>query len=120
MIEAGSGSIISFGSISWMSAQGDLPAYAASKASVHGLTRGFARYYGKHGIRANTLVPGWVFTERQKEKWYNEQGEQVLQMRQCIKNHLQPQEIARMALFLGSDDSRMCTAQNFIVDAGWT
>lgn len=120
MIEAGEGSIISFGSISWMSAQDDLPAYAASKASVHGLTRGFARYYGKHGIRANTLVPGWIFTERQKELWYNKEGEQVLQIRQCIKDHIQPYEVARMALFLGADDSKMCTAQNFIVDAGWT
>jgi NAD(P)-dependent dehydrogenase (short-subunit alcohol dehydrogenase family) len=120
MVEAGEGSIISFGSISWMSAQDDLPAYAASKASVHGLTRGFARYYGKHGIRANTLVPGWIFTERQKELWYSEEGEQVLQIRQCIKDHIQPYEVARMALFLAADDSKMCTAQNFIVDAGWT
>ena len=120
MVDAGEGSIISFGSISWMSAQDDLPAYAAAKASVHGLTRGFARYYGKHGIRANTLVPGWIFTDRQKELWYNEEGEQVLQIRQCIKDHIKPYEVARMALFLGADDSKMCTAQNFIVDAGWT
>ncbi len=120
MVEAGGGSIISFGSISWMSAQEDLPAYTAAKASVHGMTRGFARYYGKHGIRANTLVPGWIFTERQKKLWYNDEGEQVLQIRQCIKDHIQPFEVARMALFLGADDSKMCTAQNFVVDAGWT
>ena len=120
MVEAGRGSIINFGSISWMNGQPDLPVYASSKASIHGLTRGTARYYGGHGIRCNTIVPGWIFTERQKEQWYDDCGEAALQANQCIKQHIEPWELARMALFLGSDDSKMCTAQNFVVDAGWT
>lgn len=120
MIEAKKGSIISFGSISWMSAEGGMPAYTAAKASIHGLTRGFARDFGPHGIRANTIVPGWIFTERQKALWYNEKGEQVRKMRQCLDVYVPPYAIARMALWLGADDSQFCTAQNFVVDAGWT
>ncbi|MBT3788677.1 MAG: SDR family oxidoreductase [Alphaproteobacteria bacterium] len=120
MVAAGAGSIINFGSISWMNGQADLPVYASSKASIHGLTRGTANYYGKHGIRCNTIVPGWIFTERQKELWYDEDGETALQANQFLDGHIEPWEIARMALFLGSDDSKMCTAQNFVVDGGWT
>ncbi len=120
MIAAKRGSIVNFGSISWMSAQDDLPAYTAAKASIHGMTRGFARYYGGHGIRANTIVPGWIMTERQIELWFNEAAKQVQQIRQCLKDDVPPTAIARMALWLGSDDSYYCTAQNFVVDAGWT
>lgn len=120
MIAAGHGSIINFGSISWMAAQGGMPAYTASKASIHGLTRGFARDFGKHGIRANTIVPGWIMTKRQKDLWFNEAARKERSMRQCIDGDVNPYEIARMALFLASDDSKMCTAQNFVVDAGWT
>ncbi|MEO1018948.1 MAG: SDR family oxidoreductase [Pseudomonadota bacterium] len=120
MIQAKRGSIINFGSISWMSGQHDMPAYTAAKASIHGLTRGFARYYGEHGIRANTIVPGWIITERQQELWFNEEGQKVQQLRQCLKDNIPPTAVARMALWLGADDSYYCTAQNFVVDAGWT
>ena len=75
---------------------------------------------GSLGLEAMLQLARWIFTERQIEKWYDEEGERVLQIRQCIKDHIQPHEVARMALFLGSDDSKMCTAQNFVVDAGWT
>lgn len=120
MIAAKAGSIINFGSVSWMSAMGGMPAYTAAKASIHGLTRGFARDFGSYGIRANTIVPGWVMTRRQRELWFDETGRKLRAMRQCIDGDVNPHDIARMALFLASDDSKMCTAQNFIVDAGWT
>jgi len=120
MIAARHGSIINFGSMSWMAAQGGFPAYTASKAATHGMTRGFARDFGSYGIRANTVVPGWVMTERQKTLWYDAEGEAELQRRQCLSEHVMPHDLARMVLFLASDDSRMCTAQNFVVDAGWT
>lgn len=120
MIAAGAGSIISFGSVSWMSAMGGMPAYTAAKASIHGLTRGFARDFGPHGIRANTIVPGWVMTKRQRELWFDDEGRKLRAVRQCIDADVNPHDIARMALFLASDDSKMCTAQNFVVDGGWT
>ena len=67
MIEAGKGgSIINFGSNSWWEASGGMPVYTTAKAGVHGMTRAFARDLGPHRIRVNTVVPGWVMTERQK------------------------------------------------------
>jgi NAD(P)-dependent dehydrogenase (short-subunit alcohol dehydrogenase family) len=78
-----------------------------------------ARDLGKDHIRVNTLVPGWVMTQRQLDLWVDEAAEREIDARQCLKNKVMPQDIARMALFLISDDSRMVTAQNFIVDGGW-
>ena len=66
MIKAGRGSIINFGSNSWWQATGGMPVYTTAKAAVHGMTRSFARDLGPHRIRVNTVVPGWVMTERQK------------------------------------------------------
>jgi len=119
MKAAGGGSIINFGSISWMFGQDDLPVYAASKAGIHGFTKSLARYYGGDKIRCNTVVPGWVITDRQKELWLDDDGRKVQMDRQCLKEDLLAHDLARMVLFLASDDARMCTSQNFIVDAGW-
>jgi NAD(P)-dependent dehydrogenase (short-subunit alcohol dehydrogenase family) len=120
MKRLGGGSIINFGSISWMTATGGMPAYTTSKAAVHGLTRGLARDLGPFNIRANTISPGWVMTERQKKLWLTPEGERQLDALQCLKGRLQPDDIANMALFLASDDAKMITSQNFVVDAGWT
>jgi NAD(P)-dependent dehydrogenase (short-subunit alcohol dehydrogenase family) len=120
MRAAGGGSIINFGSVSWMNGEGGYPAYTAAKAAVHGLTRGLARDFGPDRIRANTVVPGWVMTERQMRLWLDADGERQIQENQCLKDRLFPPDIARMVLWLAADDSRMCTAQNFVVDAGWS
>lgn len=119
MIAARSGSIINFGSISWMIAQAGLPVYEAAKAAVHGMTRAFARELGKHNIRVNTVVPGWVMTKRQLELWVDEAANQLMDRSQCLPGRVQPEDIAAIALFLASDSARMCSAQNFIVDGGW-
>jgi D-xylose 1-dehydrogenase len=119
MKRLGGGSIINFGSISWMTAAGGMPAYTTSKAAVHGLTRGLARDFGPFNIRANTISPGWVMTERQKKLWLTAEGEKQMDELQCLKGRLQPEDVANMALFLASDDAKMITSQNLIVDAGW-
>ncbi|MFG6469303.1 SDR family NAD(P)-dependent oxidoreductase [Roseateles sp. BYS87W] len=115
----GGGSILNFGSVSWYLKQGGMPAYTSSKAGVQGLTRGLARDFGVHGIRVNTLVPGWVMTEKQLKLWVTEEAKQEIAKGQCINAPLMPDHIARMALFLAADDSAMCTGQDFIVDGGW-
>lgn len=115
----GGGSIINFGSISWMLKQGGMPAYTASKSAVQGLTRSLARDLGVHGIRVNTLVPGWVMTEKQLQLWVDDKAKEEIAKGQCINRPLMPEHIAAMALFLAADDSAMCTAQDFIVDGGW-
>lgn len=115
----GGGSIINFGSVSWYLKQGGMPAYTSSKAAVQGLTRGLARDFGVHGIRVNTLVPGWVMTEKQLKLWVTEETKKEIAKGQCINAPLMPDHIARMALFLAADDSAMCTGQDFVVDGGW-
>ena len=118
MIEAGGGSIVNLGSVSWMKAQGGMPAYTTAKAAIRGLTRGLARDLGPSKIRVNEVVPGWIFTERQLEKWATPEAEAENMARQCLKERLYPPDIARMVLWLAADDSRMVTAQHFVVDGG--
>ena len=115
----GGGSIVNFGSVSWKLKQGGMPVYTTSKAAVQGLTRSLARDLGPFNIRVNTLVPGWVMTDKQVRLWLDEKGRQEIARGQCINRPLQPEHIAHMALFLAADDSAMCTAQDFIVDGGW-
>ena len=116
----GGGSIVNFGSVSWKLKQGGMPVYTTSKAAVHGLTRSLARDWGPFDIRVNTLVPGWVMTEKQVRLWLDERGRAEIARGQCLQHQLLPEHIAHMALFLAADDSAMCTAQDFIVDGGWT
>ena len=119
MKAAGGGAIVNFGSVSWMLKQGGMPVYTTSKSAVQGLTRSLARDFGPFNIRVNTLVPGWVMTEKQIRLWLDEKGKEEIARGQCINKPLLPVHIARMALFLAADDSAMCTAQDFIVDGGW-
>lgn len=119
MQRLGGGSIVNLGSIGWQIKEGGYPCYAVAKSSVNGLTRGLARPLGAHGIRINTVTPGWVMTERQVRLWLDDQGEQAIRLNQCLPDKLQPADIAAMVLFLASDDARMCTAQEFKVDGGW-
>ena len=120
MIKAGGGAIVNFGSSSWMLAQGGMPAYTSSKAATHGMTRSFARDLGGRGVRVNTVVPGWVMTERQKELWLTPEAEREMDAKMCLTGkRVMPEDIANMVLFLCADDGAMCSAQNFIVDGGW-
>ncbi|RIY01448.1 SDR family oxidoreductase [Aureimonas flava] len=118
MIAAKAGSIVNFGSNSWMQASGGMPVYTTAKSAVHGMTRSFARDLGVHGIRVNTVVPGWIMTERQKELWVTRESLDAQLERQCLPVPVEPVYVARMVLFLASDDSAMCTANNFMVEAG--
>ncbi len=113
------GSIVNFGSISWHLKMGGMPAYTSAKAAVEGLTRSFARDLGADGIRVNCIIPGWIITERQRTLWFTNEARDRTIAAQCLKDILLPPDIARMVLWLASDDSRMCTGQNWVVDGGW-
>ncbi len=119
MKRKGGGSIINISSISWHAKGGGYPVYASSKAANMGLTRGLARDVGAHNIRVNTVTPGWVMTQRQLDLWVDDAAKLEIARNQCLPNPLMPDDIAAMVLFLASDDGAMCTAQEFIVDAGW-
>ena len=120
MIAAGGGSIVNLGSNSWWEAQGGFPAYTTAKSAVHGLTRTMARDLGEHRIRVNTVVPGWIMTERQKELWATPEALEKHLQRQCLPDLIEPVYVARMVVFLASDDASACTANNFFVEAGST
>ena len=120
MRQAGGGAIVNFGSISWMLKQGGMPVYTTAKAAVQGLTRSLARDLGPFNIRVNTLVPGWVMTDKQVRLWIDDTARAEIKRGQCINRPLLAEHIAHMALFLAADDSAMCTAQDFVVDGGWT
>lgn len=120
MQRAGGGAIVNLGSTGWQTKASEYPCYAIAKSSVNGLTRGLAASLGKDRIRVNTVSPGWVMTERQQKLWLNAEGEAAIARNQCLPDKLQPVDIAAMVLFLASDDARMCTAQEFVVDAGWS
>jgi NAD(P)-dependent dehydrogenase (short-subunit alcohol dehydrogenase family) len=119
MIAAGKGSIINVGSVSWMVMSPKIPVYETAKAAAHGLTRALARELGKSGIRVNTLVPGWIMTERQLSKWIGDAENRMLDEVMALAGRCYPEDVARMAMFLAADDSKMISAQDFIVDGGW-
>jgi D-xylose 1-dehydrogenase len=119
MIRAGRGSIINMGSISWMILVPRLPLYETAKAAAHGLTRSMARELGRHHIRVNTLVPGWVMTERQLTHWLDADAEKLIASSQALPDRVYPDDVAKLALFLASEESRLITAQHFVVDGGW-
>ena len=119
MIKNGAGTIVNIGSGSWMVGQGGMAVYTAAKSGVVGLTRSFARDLGEYNIRVNSVVPGWIMTERQIEKWLTPESEKELMKSQCLKRKLVPADIARAVLFFSSDESSACTNQSYIVDGGW-
>lgn len=119
MKQLGGGSIINLGSVSWMLKNPGMPVYLTSKAAVQGMTRALARDLGAFNIRVNSLVPGWVMTDKQKRLWLDDNGRRAIKEGQCIDAELLPVHLARAALFLASDDSAMMTAQDMVIDGGW-
>lgn len=118
MIAAGQGSIVNIGSSSYLMQEDMFPGYAIAKSAVEGITRTMARTFGPDGVRVNTVMPGWVPTERQLAKWWTPEGERATMNDQAIKRRITPDEFAQMVLFLAADDGAACTAQHFLVDGG--
>ncbi len=116
----GGGAIVNIGSGSWRTKTPQLSVYVTAKSAMTGLTRSLARDLGSQGIRVNCVVPGWVMTQRQLALWVDEAGEQAMDANHCIPGRIVGADIAHMVLFLAADTSRMITAQEFVVDGGWT
>jgi NAD(P)-dependent dehydrogenase (short-subunit alcohol dehydrogenase family) len=119
MKKMGGGSIVNFGSNSYGGKARNLSVYTTAKSSVIGLTRGLAAELGEHRIRINVITPGWIMTERQVQKWLTPEGELEIQRNQVLPDKVGPEDVTPLALFLASDDARACSAQEYIVDAGW-
>jgi D-xylose 1-dehydrogenase len=119
MKRAGQGSIINMSSISWIIPSTGLPVYVTAKAAIVGLTRTLAHELGAHNIRVNCVLPGAILTERQKLLWFTDEYRAVILGNQALKKILLPEEVARLVLFLASDDSSAITSQSYVVDGGW-
>ena len=118
MKAAGRGAIVNFGSASWMIGQGGMVAYTACKSAVLGLTRSLARDFGRYNIRVNAIAPGWILTERQRKLWMTPEGHARLMEAQCLKRELVGEDVARVVLFLASDEAGAITSQHYVVDGG--
>jgi D-xylose 1-dehydrogenase len=119
MKSAGGGSIINMSSIAWMIPSTGLPVYVVAKAGIVGLTRTLAKELGPENIRVNCISPGAIMTERQRRLWMTPEYLAEIMQRQSLKRELLPEDVARLALFLASDDSSAITGQNFVIDGGW-
>jgi len=120
MATRGAGSVIMMGSVSWMRGRPGLVGYTTAKAAINGLTKTMARELGAFGIRVNCIVPGAIRTERQDRLWHSPEANQRFIDEQALKFRLDASHVARMALFLASDEAAGCTGANFLVDAGLT
>ena len=119
MTRAGGGSIINLSSISWIIPSTGLPAYVTAKAAIVGLTRTMSRELGGANIRVNAISPGAIMTDRQRRLWMTPDYLAEVIRCQSLKRELLPDDVARLALFLGADDSSGITGQNFVIDGGW-
>lgn len=118
MSEAGGGSIINMSSNSWMLGLAGYPGYVTAKAGISGLTKALARELGVEKVRVNTVLPGWVMTEKQKRMWLTSEAEAELMIQQALKEKIQPEDVAELVMFLASDNSRMISGQSLVVDGG--
>jgi NAD(P)-dependent dehydrogenase (short-subunit alcohol dehydrogenase family) len=119
MKSAGSGSIINMSSISWLIPSANLAVYNMAKAAIVAMTRSLAHELGPSNIRVNAVLPGAILTEKQRRLYMSADYEQHLFTVQCLKRHILPDEVARLLLFLASDDSSAITNQSHVIDGGW-
>jgi len=119
MRKAKHGSIINMSSIGWVIPSTGIPVYVTAKAAIVGLTRALAHEVGSDGIRVNCVMPGAIVTEKQRRLWFTEEYKKEIMTRQALKRDIQPEEVAKLILFLASDESLAITNQSFIIDAGW-
>lgn len=119
MKKAGRGSIINMSSIGWVIPSTSMSVYVTAKAAIVGMSRTLAHELGTHNIRVNCVMPGAILTERQKQLWFTETYKAEILARQALKRMILPEEVARLVLFLASDDSSAITNQSYVIDGGW-
>lgn len=112
------GAIVNFSSISYIMGNAGYPIYTTSNAGITGMTRSLARELGPQNIRVNALAPGWVLTQKQLDMWATPEDLAAHLERQCLKEHLTPEDMIAPTLFLASNASRAMTGQCMAVDGG--
>jgi NAD(P)-dependent dehydrogenase (short-subunit alcohol dehydrogenase family) len=120
MLKRGGGVIINNASVAGLVGFAGLPAYCASKGGVVQLTRGAALEYAKQGIRVNVICPGVIWTPMvERVTGDTAEGRAQFEALEPVGRFGTAAEVARLALFLASDDSSFCTGAPFIVDGGF-
>lgn len=119
MRKAKRGSIINMSSIGWVIPSTGIPVYVTAKAAIVGMTRTLAREVGADGVRVNCVMPGAIVTEKQRRLVYTEEYKKEIMSRQALKKDILPEDVAKLILFLASDESSAITNQSFVIDAGW-
>ena len=94
--------------------------YAATKTALQGLIRGLAVEYGRHGIRANAIVPGWVVSDMTAGVFASERFETRVLPRHPTGRWGTPEDFAGIAVYLASDASRWHTGDAIVIDGGYT
>ena len=117
--ESRSPSILNLSSIAWMIPNTGMPVYVTAKAAIVGLTRTLAHELGPDNIRVNAILPGAIVTEKQRRLVLTPEYTAIVLANQALKRHLLPDEVARLALFLASEDASAITGQSHIIDGGW-
>lgn len=120
MSAQGGGVILNLSSINAQFGPPNLASYITAKAGMLGITKALATDFGGDNIRVNSVLPGWVATPRQLEKWLTPEQEAEWMKNICLKKRLGAHDVAKLVLFLASDDAAMITAQQFVVDGGRT
>jgi 3alpha(or 20beta)-hydroxysteroid dehydrogenase len=120
MREAGGGSIVNTSSTSGLIGMPAMTAYTASKFAVRGMTKCAAMELGRYGIRVNSVHPGGVDTEMIRRPEFAGVQEGNAYAWQPVPRVGQPEEIARLMLFLASDESSYCSGAEFVIDGGMT
>jgi 3alpha(or 20beta)-hydroxysteroid dehydrogenase len=115
MMQQGSGSIVNISSIGGLRGASPCFAYGATKWAVRGMTKGAAQELGPHGIRVNSIHPGIIDTEMIAVLPKEQMAERV-----PLRRYAQPEEVAKLALWLASDDSAYASGAEFILDGGQT
>jgi len=116
MIAAGGGSIVNVSSVLGVSGAAGYAAYQASKHAVVGLTRSAARTHGGDGIRANVICPGFILTPMSMQN--PPEAQEALLANVPLGRAGQPEEVAKLVLFLASDESSYVTGAQITVDGG--
>ncbi|KAI8654015.1 hypothetical protein LRP88_01942 [Fusarium phalaenopsidis] len=119
MKKAGGGSIINLGSISWRIPAAGVSVYGACKAAIMGLTRTQSKEFGQFNIRINSVMPGAIATKRQREEVLTPEYRAEVMRGQSLQRDLEPEEVAKVIVFLGSDEASAVTGSSYVVDGGW-
>jgi len=120
MLKRGGGSIVNNASVAGIVGFRNIPAYCASKGGVIQLTKTAALEYATQGIRVNAICPGVIWTPMvERFTGDSEEARKAFEAMEPVGRFGSAEEVARLALYLASDDSSFCTGAPFIVDGGF-